>query len=80
MTPQTLLTSFPLEHHHELGRLLHLGLMLDRAHRHVVVRELERRAPDAVLPERSVVLRTIQTEHERRVIAEVDDCLVLLET
>ena len=73
-------TSFPLEHHHELGRLLHLGQLLEQGHRHVVVRELERHAPDSVLPDRAVVLRTVQGDHERRVIARVDDALVLLET
>ena len=73
-------SSFPLEHHHELGRLLHLRALLSRGHRHVVVRELERHAPDNALPERARVLRTVQGQHERRVIAEVDDALVLLET
>lgn len=73
-------SSFPLEHHHELGRLLHLRALLARGHRHVVVRELERHAPDAVLPERAVVIRTIDGQQQRRVIAEVDDVLVLLET
>lgn len=73
-------SSFPLEHHHELGRLLHLRALLARGHQHVVVRELERHAPDSVLPDRAVVLRTIDGQHQRRVIAEVDDALVLLET
>ena len=73
-------SSFPLEHHHELGRLLHLRALLARGHRHVVVRELERHTPDSALPERAVVVRTVQAKHERRVIAEVDDALVLLET
>lgn len=73
-------SSFPLEHHHELGRLLHLGALLQRGHRHIVVRELERSAPDSVLPSRAVVVRTVQGQHERRVIAEVDDALVLLES
>jgi hypothetical protein len=73
-------SSFPLEHHHELGRLLHMRALLARGHRHVVQRELERHAPDSVLPERSVVLRTIAGKHQRHVIAEVDDALVLLET
>jgi hypothetical protein len=44
------------------------------------VRELERQAPDSALPERARVLRTVQGQNERRVIAEVDDALVLLET
>ena len=73
-------SAFPLEHHTELGRLLHLGTLLERDHRHVVVRELERHAPDSVLPERAVLVRTVQTRHDRRVLAEVDDTLVLLET
>jgi len=72
--------SFPLEHHHELGRLLHPRASLSRGHRHVVVRELERHAPDTALPERARVLRTVQGQHERRVIAEVDAALVLLGT
>jgi hypothetical protein len=72
--------AFPLEHHHELGRLLHLDALLSRGHRHVVVRELERHAPDGVLPERAVVLRTVHGQHERRVLAEVGQALVLLET
>lgn len=73
-------SSFPLEHHHELGRLLHLRALLARGHRHVVVRELERHAPDSVLPDRALVIRTIAGHHQRRVIAEVDDALVLLES
>lgn len=73
-------SSFPLEHHHELGRLLHLRALLARGHRHVVVRELERHAPDGALPERAVIVRTVAGEQQRRVIAEVDDALVLLET
>ena len=72
--------SFPLEYHHDLGRLLHLRALLARGHRHVVVRELERHAPDSVLPDRAVVLQTIQGKHERCVIAEVDETLVLLES
>lgn len=72
--------SFPLEHHHELGRLLHLRALLARGHRHVVVRELERHAADSVLPDRAVVLHTIEGKHERCVVAEVDDALVLLES
>lgn len=54
--------------------------MLARGHRHVVVRELTRHAPDSVLPERAVVVRTVQGEHARRVLAEVDDAVVLLES
>ncbi len=73
-------SSFPLEHHHELGRLLHLRALLARGHRHVVVRDLERHAPDNALPDRAVVLRTVQGQYERRVIAEVGDALVLLES
>jgi hypothetical protein len=73
-------SSFPLEHHHELGRLLHLRALLSRGHKHVVVRELERHVPESVLPDRAVVVRTVQGQHERRVIAEVGDALVLLET
>jgi hypothetical protein len=73
-------SSFPLEHHHELGRLLHLRALLARGHRHVVQRELERHAPDSVLPERAVLLRTVAGQHRRHVLAEVDGTLVLLET
>lgn len=73
-------SSFPLEHHHELGRLLHLRALLARGHRHVVVRDLERHAPDSALPDRARVLRTVQGHHMRRIIAEVDQALVLLET
>ena len=78
--PDVLHATFPLEHHHELGRLLHLRALLARGHRHIVIRDLERHAPEGVLPERSVVLRTVQAQHERRTIAQVDDALVLLET
>jgi hypothetical protein len=79
-TSPSLHAAFPLEHHHELGRLLHLDALLSRGHRHVVVRELERQAPDAVLPDRAVVLRTVHGRHERRVLAEVGAALVLLES
>jgi ATPase family associated with various cellular activities (AAA)/Domain of unknown function (DUF5925) len=72
--------AFPLEHHYELGRFLHLGALLQRRHRHVVVRELRRHAPDTVLPDRAVVLHTVQDGVDRRVLAEVGDALVLLET
>ena len=72
--------SFQLEHPSELGSLLHLRALQARGHRHVLVRELERHAPDSVLPERAVVLLTVGTRHQRRVLAEVDDTLVLLES
>ncbi len=72
--------AFPLEHHYELGRFLHLGALLARRHPHVVVRELRRHAPDTVLPDRAVVLHTVQDGVDRRVVAEVDDALVLLES
>ncbi len=39
-----------------------------------------RHAPDSVLPDRAVVLRTVQGSHDRRVLAQIDDALVLLET
>ena len=71
---------YALDNHHELGQYLHLDALLARGHRHVVLRELDRHAPDCVLPERAVVVRTVQGEANRRVLAEVDDALVLLET
>src|SRR5688500_18604668 len=72
--------AFRLDHHYELGRFLHLGALLARRHPHVVVRELRRHAPDTVLPDRAVVLHTVQDGVDRRVLAEVDDALVLLES
>ncbi len=54
------LSNFVLEQYTDLGTLLHLSALLERGHKHVVLRELERHAPDSVLPERAVVLRTIQ--------------------
>ena len=44
-------TGYRIEQHDELGRLLHLRQLLEQGHRHVVVRELKRNAPDSVLPE-----------------------------
>lgn len=76
---QRLLSHFVLEQYTDLGSLLHLSALLERGHKHVVLRELERHAPDSVLPERAVVLRTIQGNANRHVLAEVDDALVLLQ-
>jgi hypothetical protein len=76
---QRLLSNFVLEQYTDLGTFLHLSALLERGHKHVVLRELERHAPDSVLPERAVVLRTIQGNANRHVLAEVDDALVLLQ-
>ncbi len=75
-----LLPTFHLEHYAELGQYLHVHALLARGHRHVVVRDLERAAPDAALPERATVVRTVQGTAHRRVLAEIDDALVLLES
>ena len=75
-----LLPAFAVEHYADLGQYLHLHALLERGHRHVVVRDLERAAPDTALPERAVVVRTVQGTAHRRVLAQVDDALVLLES
>ena len=71
---------FQLDSHDEIARLLHLRDLLIREHPHIVLRELERHAPQSALPERARVLRTVQLDQTRRVLAEVDGALVLLET
>jgi hypothetical protein len=80
MTQHCLPPVFQLEQFHELATHLHLSEVLARGYTHVVLRELLRHAPDSVLPERARVLRTVEAHSQRRVVAEVDDCLVLLET
>lgn len=75
-----LLSNFVLEQHVDLAAFLHLSALLERGHKHVVRRELERHAPDSVLPERAIVVRTIQATANRHVLAEVDGALVLLQT
>ncbi len=74
-----LLSNFVLEQYCELPTFLHLSALLERGHKHVVLRELDRHAPDFVLPERAVVVRTVQGNQNRHVLAEVDDVLVLLQ-
>jgi len=74
-----LLSNFVLEQYSELGTFLHLSALLERGHKHVVLRELDRHAADSVLPERAVVVRTIQGNANRHVLAEVDSALVLLQ-
>lgn len=58
---------------------LHLQLLLERRHPHVVVRTVLRPAPGDVLPPRARVLRTSQIEDCRQVLAEIGPALVLLE-
>ncbi|MBW3639443.1 MAG: AAA family ATPase [Actinobacteria bacterium] len=74
-----LLSNFVLEQYTEIGTFLHLSALLERGHKHVVLRELDRHASDSVLPERAVVVRTVQGNENRHVLAEVDDALVLLQ-
>ncbi len=75
-----LLSNFVLEQYCELPTFLHLSALLERGHKHVVLRELDRHAADSVLPERALVVRTVQGNANRHVLAEVDNALVVLQT
>ena len=72
--------NLPLRYAGEIARVLHLQELEQRGHRHVVLRELQREAPQQVLPERAQVLRTIEWSGNRDVLAEVDRTLVLLQS
>lgn len=77
--PPHLLASFQLDQTHELAAHLHLAEVLRRGYRHTVLLELDRHAPDSVLPERAQILRTVDTKSQRGVVAEIDGCVVLIE-
>ena len=80
MASQRLLPSYELTAVWELALHRALDEVLTRDHTHVLQRELHRHAPADVLPDRAVVLRTVEGDHQLRVVAEVDGCVVLLES
>lgn len=80
MPRHPVLRTFGAENHHDLPRLGHFDALAERDHQHVVLRELQRHAPDSVLPERAHILQTVQGDQTRRVLAEVDGTVVLLES
>ncbi len=71
---------YRLDRHDEIVRVLHLRTSMSRGHRHVVSRTLPGAGGDGVLPPDATVVRTVEQDGVRAVLAEVRDTLVLLET
>jgi hypothetical protein len=62
----------------DLGPYLFLRAHTERGHRHIVRRDLGRAVPRAVLPDRNVLVLSVDAGKVWDLVAEVDDVLVLL--